>query len=124
MKPKIHEALKAELTERANELIETKLKPWRLDFDKTFKEKGFNYVVDMYTTWWRSYLYFCSKYRCPGANAISEFFEARFTRMEYVGGRRFNLAYMRHTGRWCEVYDGLTVEECLETIEKEQIFWP
>jgi hypothetical protein len=109
-KPEIPEALKAELTEKANELIETKLKPWKLDFDKAFKEKGFNYVLDMYTTWWRSYLYFCSKYRCPGPNAINEFFEARFARMEYVGYRRFNLAYMRHTGRWWEVYEGLTYD--------------
>jgi hypothetical protein len=122
--PRIPEALKAVLTEKANVLIETKLKPWKLDLDKAFKEKGFNYVVDVYTTWWRSYFYFCSRYRCPGPNAINEYFEARFTRMKYVGDRLFNLAYMRHTGQWWEVYEGLTLEECLETIEREQIFWP
>ena len=44
--------------------------------------------------------------------------------MEYVGGRRFNLAYMRHTEKWWEVYQGLTLEESLETIEKEELFWP
>ncbi len=71
--PKIPEALKAELTEKANVLIETKLKPWKLDLDKASKEKGFNYVVDVYTTWWRIYFYFCSKYRCPGPNAITEY---------------------------------------------------
>jgi hypothetical protein len=35
-------------------LIETKLKPSKLDFDEAFEEKGFNYVVDMYTKWWRT----------------------------------------------------------------------
>ena len=40
-KPKIPDSLKAELTEKANELIETKFKPWKLDFDKSFKENGF-----------------------------------------------------------------------------------
>ena len=39
-KPKIPDSLKAELTEKANELIETKFKPWKLDFDKSFKENG------------------------------------------------------------------------------------
>lgn len=96
---KIPEALKAELTQKTNELVETKLKPWRLELDKTFKEKDFNYVVDVYTTWWRNFFYFCSKYATPpGPNAISEYFEVRFARMKYVGDRRFNLAYMRHTG--------------------------
>lgn len=123
-KPKVPEALKAELTEKANKLVETKFKPWKLEFDKSAKEHGFNYVVDIYTTWWRNYFYFCSKYRCPSPNAISEYFEARFTRLEYVGDWWFNLAYMRHTGQWWEVYRGLTLEESLDTIEKEQLFWP
>jgi len=39
-KPKIPDSLKAELTEKANELTETKFKPWKLDFDKSFKENG------------------------------------------------------------------------------------
>ena len=47
----------------------------------------------------------------------------RKTRMEYEGSRRFNLAYMRHTGKWCEVFQGLSLEENLETIEKNELFW-
>ena len=123
-KPKVSEALKAELTEKVNTLIENKLKPWKLDFDSFSKERGWNYAVDMYTKWWRNYLYLCSKYRSPGPNAISEYFEIRFTRLEYIGGRQFNLAYMRHTGQWWEVYHDISLEESLKKIANEQTFWP
>jgi hypothetical protein len=44
--------------------------------------------------------------------------------MEYVGDGKFHLAYMRHTGKWCEVYRGLTVDECLERIRDEGLFRP
>ena len=44
--------------------------------------------------------------------------------MEYVGQRRFNLAYLRHTGKWQEVYPDLTVEECLAIIRDEPLFHP
>ena len=123
-KPKVPDSIKVELTQKANEIIQTQFKPWRSELDKGTKEKRFNYIVDLYTTWWRNYFYFCSKYHCPGPRAISEYFESRFTRMEYVGEQQFNLSYMRHTGQWWKVYEGMTLEECLETIKNEQIFWP
>ena len=44
--------------------------------------------------------------------------------MRYIGGERFSLAYRRHNDQWCEVYDGLTVEEALKTIRDEELFWP
>jgi hypothetical protein len=44
--------------------------------------------------------------------------------MVCVGDGKFNLAYMRHTGKWREVYQGLTVNACLEAIREEGIFQP
>jgi hypothetical protein len=35
--------------------------------------------------------------------AIKPTFEAPFARLEYISNRRFNPAYMRHTGMWWEV---------------------
>ena len=35
-----------------------------------------------------------------------------------------HLAYFRHTDRWQPVYLGLTADECFDTIEQEEIFWP
>jgi hypothetical protein len=56
----------------------------------------------MYPKWHGGYLYLCSKYRCPAENRISEFFEDRFARLEYVEENRFNLSFKRHTGQWWE----------------------
>jgi hypothetical protein len=49
---------------------------------------------------------------------ISEFFETRFVRLEYAGNREFNVAYMRHTGQWWEILQGLTLEECFDEIRQ------
>jgi hypothetical protein len=37
-------------------------------------------------------------------NAISEYFEMRFARLEYAGGEKFNTAYMRYAGQWWEIF--------------------
>lgn len=78
------------------------------------KDPQWNYVVDILTKWYQRYFYFGSTYRCPNPNCISEFFESRFARLEYVGNRKFNLAYMRHAGQWWGIFQGLSLQECLE----------
>jgi hypothetical protein len=37
---------------------------------------------------------------------------------------RFNLAYMRHTGKWEEVFTGLSLEEAFATIRDMALFHP
>lgn len=123
-KTTVPELLKHTLSLKAEQLLETQFKPGLSIQAEAAKEYGFNYVVDVYTRWRGRYFYFCAKYRNPRAGATEEYFEVKRTRMEYAGGRRFNLAYMRHTGRWFEVFPGLSLEECLETIAEEELFWP
>jgi len=101
-RPKVPEAIKAKLEVKAGELVDSILKPMHVK--PPCEDEQFNYIVDIYSKWYRNYFYFCSKYACPGPNAISPYFEAKFARLEYVGNERFNLAYMRHTGKWCEIY--------------------
>ncbi|MBA3323452.1 MAG: hypothetical protein H0T45_18680 [Pyrinomonadaceae bacterium] len=120
--PTVPETLKAEVSEKANQLLESTLK--RQYIKPPPKDYQFNYLVDLYTKWYRSYFYFCSKYACPGPSAISPFFEARFARMQYVGDRRFNLAFMRHTGEWLEIFTVLSVEECLDAVKDGGYFQP
>jgi hypothetical protein len=121
-KPTVPETLKAEVEVRARELIDTVLKPQHVKTPP--KDERFNYIIDIGAKWYRSYFYFFSTYACPGPNALSPTFESKFARMEYVGDNRFNLSYMRHTGQWWEVFQGLTLDECLETIREEDIFHP
>ena len=121
LKSKVPEDLKIQVTEKAEEL----LKQWRPNHIKQPPEGlQFNYIVELYTTWIRSYFYFCAKYACPGATAISPFFESRFARLEYVDNGRFNLAFMRHTGQWIETERGLTINLCLKVIREDSFYCP
>ena len=120
-KPKIPDDLKAELTENAEQLLQE----WRPKYIKP-PPPGyqFNYIVELYGKWFRSYFYFCAKYACPGPTALSPSFEARFTRLEYVGDRQFNVAFMRHTGQWVETEQGLTIDQCLRSIREDGFYQP
>ena len=115
-------AVKKEITASANEIVETVFKPGYLKPPP--KKPRFNYIVDIYTKWHRGYLYFCAKYACPGPNAVSPHFEDRFTRITCGAGGRFALAYMRHTGKWQEVYPDLSLDEALPSVRDEILFHP
>src|SRR5262249_54776249 len=117
--PPVPEVLKAEVEARARELVETVLKPQHVKPPP--KDKRWNYIIDIGAKWHRSFFYFFSIYASPGPNALAPTFESMFARMEYVGDHRFNLAYMRHTGKWWEVYQGLTLAQSLKKIREEGI---
>ena len=121
-KPKVPEDIKKDVEERAAALVEAVLKPQYIKPPP--EDTDFNYIVDIYTKWYRSYFYFGSKYHCPGPNAISPYFETNFARLEYVGEGRFIVSYMRHTGKWVEMHRGLTVEESLAVVQDDPWFGP
>jgi hypothetical protein len=113
---------KAGVEKRANELIETWLKPNFIEPPPA--DNRFNYLVDISSKWNRNFFYFCSRHCSPGPNAISPYFDNRFARMECIGKDCFNLAYMRHTGQWNVIFFGLTLDECLQTIKEMPHFRP
>jgi hypothetical protein len=80
--------------------------------------------VDITTKWLGSKCYFISIYRSPGPHAISPTFEAKFAKLAYVGNGKFALSFQRHTGQWVELYDALTVDECLKAIKDDPWFVP
>jgi hypothetical protein len=121
-KAQIPAEIKAATEARAGELVEKVLKPRHVVAPP--EDPRWNYVVDIGLKWFRSYLYFCSTYACPGPNALSPSFEVRFVRMEYRGDDRFALAYMRYTGQWIELYPDLSLDECIRAIGDEPHFQP
>ena len=121
-KLKVPENIKTEVEQKALALVDGTLKPNHVKPPPA--EESWNYIIDIYTKWYRSYFYFCAKYRVPGPNAISPFFEAKFARMEYVEDNLFNLAYMRHTEEWFEIYAGLSVDQCIEAVKDNPAFYP
>jgi hypothetical protein len=120
--PKVSAKVKAYLQQKADELVETVLKPKHV---KSMPEDyQFNYIEDIYTKWYRHYFYFCAKFHVSGPHAMVPFFETKFARLEYVSENSFNLAYMRHTEQWFEVYTNLSLDKCLEIIQNESLFHP
>lgn len=118
----VPDSVKKKVTAKADEIVETLFKPRYLR--PAPKKVRFNYIVNIYTKWQKNCLYFRTKYACPGPRALSPFFEDSFTRLAYAGAGRFNLAYMRHTGKWQEVFSGLSMEEAFAAIRDEMIFHP
>lgn len=44
--------------------------------------------------------------------------------MEYVGNDKFNGSYLRHTGKWAEVFQELSILDSLKEITEESYFAP
>ena len=115
--PQISLAVKSSVSAKAAVLINDILKPKHVKIPSA--DEQFNYVVDIYSKWFRNYFYFCAKYACPSQNAISPYFESKFARLEYTGTNSFSLSYMRHTGRWFELYAGLSLDDSLAIIKDD-----
>ncbi len=119
---KVPTGVKDFVQQKANELVETFLKARYIKPPP--KGYRFNYLVDIYTKWYRHYFYLCGKYRSPGPHALSPFFETKFARLEYRGRDQFHLAFMRYTGEWIELYHNLSLDECLARVKEEPFFQP
>ena len=118
----VPDLVKQDVKQQADELIESVLKPKYVNPPPENLE--LNYLVDLFSKWYRHYFYFCSKYHSPGPYAISPSFEMKFARLEYVGENHFKLSYLRHTEQWFEIHDGLSLEKCLKLIENDPCFMP
>lgn len=121
-KGKLPDDLKSAVEVEASELVEKVLKPKHVQPPP--KTPRFNYIVDVWSKWHRNSFYFGATYAAPGPTAISPTFETRFARMEYIGGVRFALAYMRHNDKWFTVFPSLLLDECLEAIGSGGPFQP
>jgi hypothetical protein len=119
-KPTIPTSVKADVTRQAQALVDTVLTPRYVREPPA--EPQWNYVVALSTRWYRSSLYFCATYCCPGPNALSPSFEQRFARMEFAGDNRFHLAFMRYTGAWVVLYHDLPLDACLTAIRDDPWF--
>ena len=119
---KVSDALKNETNAKADSLINNVLKPKYIKPPP--EDNDFNYIVDIFSKWHGGYFYLYSKYNCPSPNAMAPSFNSNFARLEYIGGDKFNLAYMRHTGKWFEISFDLSLEECLDEIGNLPHFMP
>jgi hypothetical protein len=119
-KPSVPEKIKTDLETQAAKLVEEVLTPKYIQPPPA--EPRFNYPVKVWTKWNKCFFYFTSTWACPFPDAIEPTFEAPFARLEYTAAGRFNLAYFRHTGKWFEIFQGLTIGECLKLISEDGPF--
>ena len=120
--PKLSERLKTEVAQKAQELIDTFLKPTYVQPPP--ENPQFNYITGISAKWWRSYFYVSAEYAVAGPNAIAPSFESKFARLTYTGADRFTLSFMRYTGEWVELYHDQSLDECLEAIKTDAWFHP
>jgi len=119
---KVPDRLKYAVKAKADELVENVLKPQYVESPPA--DSHFNYLVNIYTEWYRNYFYFCSTYHSRGPNAISPSFDDKFARLEYVAADQFNLAFMRHTRQWQEIAYSISLDEALNMIKDGGFFCP
>ncbi len=115
-------ATKAQVESKVKALIDTELKPKHVKPPP--EDADFNYITDITMKWHGSTLFLVAVYACPGPNAISPTFEERFARLRPSAGGKYDLSFMRHTGQWVELFQGRTLDECLQEIRGDPWFIP
>lgn len=119
-KPTIPETEKKQVEVRCQVLLEKMKDKWVQP-----PQEEWGYVSEVYGKWYRSYYYFCALYRYPPDKGyLRPEMEMKSARLAYAGSGHFHLAYFRHTGQWWQVFENMALEDCLQEIETNQIFWP
>jgi hypothetical protein len=121
-KPKVPDAVKAEVEAKAKETIDQVFKPKYIK--RPPKDMRWNYLTGITSKWHRNYFYFIGVWASPGPNALSPGFESGFARLEYTAENKFNLSYMRHTEKWWEVHRGLTLDAALRLVRDDGLYHP
>lgn len=115
------EELKLKIGLKAKNMIDSELKKKHI---KGKPKNSDNYIADIYCKWVGNRFYFCSKYNCPSPRAILPSFESRFARLEHIGNNKFQLFFMRHTGKWIKLYEDISLGEAFKAIREDPWFTP
>jgi len=77
--------------------IDNVLKP---RFLPEIRPTQWNYVIDINGTWAAGRYRFVQRYRSGMEHNFGEEFDAPFARIDRIGSDRFDIYWMRHTGKW------------------------
>ena len=83
-----------------------------------------NYVIDIHGAWAAGRYRFMQRYRSGMEHNRGEEFDAPFARIDRVGRDRFDIYWMRHTGKWWRVHVGVTLAEALRILETDEVLYP
>ncbi len=98
---------------RLSNLFEPLINEFRKKYIETKPDTELNYIVNFHSKFYRGFFYLFAEYKSEYDNRISDGFERKFARLEFIDTNKYNLAYFRHTGQWWTVQENVTAEHCL-----------
>ena len=115
------EAEKQAIVAACEAFIASVLKP---RFLPEIRPTKWNHTVDIRGAYAGGRYRFMQRYRSGMKDNLGEEFDAPFARIDRVGRNRFDIYWMRHTGRWWRVYAGVTLAKALKILETDEILHP
>ena len=116
---------KAAIGARCERFIAEILKP---RFLPEVRPTQFNYPIDIVGKWRGSKYSFITRYRSGFPDNLGAEFDAPFTRLGHVDKHlaevRFDGMWRRHTGQWWRLYDAVSLEDALRSIETDMCLQP
>jgi hypothetical protein len=83
-----------------------------------------NYVIDIQGAWAAGRYRFLQRYRSGMEHNLGEEFDAPFARIDRMDRDRFDIFWMRHTGKWWRLHTGVTFAEALERLQTDGVLHP
>ncbi len=83
-----------------------------------------NYPVGIHGVWAGGRYRFIQRYRSGQPDSPGEEFDAPFARIDRVGPDRFDIYWMRHTGKWWPVYAGVSLAKALRLLQDDELLHP
>jgi hypothetical protein len=83
-----------------------------------------NYVIGIHGAWMAGRYRFMQRYRSGMEHNLGEEFDAPFARIDSRGRDRFDIYWMRHTGKLEPVHAAVTLAEALRLLETDKVLHP
>ncbi|PBC10730.1 hypothetical protein [Mesorhizobium sp. WSM3859] len=83
-----------------------------------------NYTVDIRGAWAGGRYRFIQRFRSGWEQNRGEEFDAPFARLDRIGSDRFDIYWMRHTGKWWPLHADVTLVEALHILEADELLHP
>jgi hypothetical protein len=83
-----------------------------------------NYVIDIHGAWAAGRYRFMQRYKSGMEHNRGDEFDAPFARIDRMGPDRFDIYWMRHTGKWWRPHVGVTLAEALRILETDGVLYP
>jgi hypothetical protein len=83
-----------------------------------------NYVIDIHGAWAAGRYRFMQRYKSGMEHNRGDEFDAPFARIDRMGPERFDIYWMRHTGKWWRLHVSVTLAEALRILGTDGVLYP